>query len=480
MQGEPDEGAAATVGPVITVDAPMAPTKAAALTGRKPAEESKEQLPSRDDPTTTDDEASSASSTTSDPTASSGKELSPNTAPTSDAPLTFSPPPNPSPIHLPKSSTSSSSRRPQPLSSTSVASKTPATPPKGSSSSPSPTSSSPVTPRPPSKPSTPTASSRPHLTVTPSAPSTSRRPSAIATPLPSPPHARTTEETLGFFGHPPPPSSPPIHSLCSDNRYDAVLDLLHTTPLHLRTRLVNLLDPHHNTPLYYTLLTLQHAPLLTLLLDYGADPNHVNAQRNSPLHIACHLGQRRAIHSLIEGGAHIKVENWEHQQPHQMVKAPGGAAVMQGVLNAAWEGWQERVKGGGVPGAGMDREVRGYYRGVFDTLDRERVGGLTWGMVEKEVRAVLREREERKEKDNLKPVVRLSAAEREKEKATAAAGAGGGGGGGVGAVDWVLSWFRAMDADHNGVISFPEFLTAVVAWKADVEKEAQKGKKKKK
>ena len=487
MQGASEESAAAAdSNPVITVDAPMSPSKSIPLSSRKAVEESKEQFTSADfsEPPPTDDDSSAA--TASEPTSSPRPAVSEETAAASDPAITspFSSSGELPPVRLP--SPLASSRSPRPSSSSSSISLPNPTPPLSNSSDPSkpsitssPPSSNPVTPRPPSKPSTPTASTtaRPHLTVTPSAPSTSRRPSALPTPLPSPPRARTTEETLGFHGHPP-SQSPPLHLLCSSNHLDAALDLLHSTPLHLRTRLVNSYDAHHNTPLFYTLAPT-HAALLALLLDYGTDPNHANSQRNSPLHIACHLGHKKAILTLIEAGGNIKGENWEHQQPHQMVRGGGGGvAVMQGVLNAAWEGWQEKVKGGGVPWAGMDREVRGYYRGVFDTLDRDRVGGLTWGVAEKEVRAVLRESEERKERDNPRPVVRLTAAERDKEKAAAAAASAGGAG--AGAVDWVLSWFKRMDADHNGVISFPEFLTAVVAWRADVDQEAQKGQKGKK
>ena len=327
--------------------------------------------------------------------------------------------------------------------------------------------------RSPTKPSTPTISiARPALTVSPSQPATARRASVQASPLSSPARVRTVEETLGYWGAPP-PGAPLLISLCHENRLDAVLDLLQATPLHERWRLVNGYDAVGNSALFYSLQPT-HSALLSLLLDYGADVNHVNDKRNAALHLAVHFSLRRAMSGLIDCGANIRLENWEHQQPHAILKSPDRIAQAQQWLNSAYDAYQEKVRSGQV--TTLEPQLRAYYRGLFDVADRDRLGVLTWAAVEGVVRTALREREERREREAPKVVVRMTAAERAKEREKDAQRDAAP----VVGVDWVLEWFRAIDVDHNGVLSFAEFLNAVVALKAEQERDDKKATRKKK
>ena len=304
--------------------------------------------------------------------------------------------------------------------------------------------------------------------------------SSITSALPSPSKQRTIEETLAYWPLPTPregglPLSP-LFGLVLDCRVEAVLAHIASIPIHERLEAVNCYDGSGNTPLMYALAEGKQA-MLELLLDYGCDVNGVNERRNCPLHLAVHHGWKRALHTLIEYGANIKQENWEHQQPHQMHKSTDKQQQYLTLLNAAHEATQAKVAAKQL--LVVEREVRGYYRAMFDLLDTEGLGGLSWYRVRAVMEVVLAEREKQRAADNPPAVVRLTAADREKlrEKEKEAAGVAGeaGGTGAAVEVDWVGRWFSELDVDHNGVLSFNEFLSAVMSWRSEQEKEQKKG-----
>ena len=360
--------------------------------------------------------------------------------------------------------------------------------PAASTSSSSQSPSAVTSPRPAvNKPGTPSLTSpAPLLAVSVDTPSASTQPTSrqpVTSALSSPSKARTVEETLGFWSVPMASATRPLSpllTLCADNRYAAVMDHMRSLPLHLRQAECCRYDAHGNTALFYCLQP-SHSALLSLLLEYGSDVNHVNDKRNTALHLAVWLQQRRAMQTLIEAGANMKVENWEHQQPHAILRSSEKAQQAQNFLNSCYDAHQQRLAEGTVAQP-VQPEVRGYFRGVFDVMDAAGLGCLTFPQVEGMLRARLQEREEKRERDNPRPVVRNTIAEREKERERQAkereAGLNA-----AAPVDYVLQWFGAMDADHNGVISFSEFLAAVMSWKAEQDKEEKKtkgkGKKKK-
>ena len=267
----------------------------------------------------------------------------------------------------------------------------------------------------------------------------------------------------------------PLFQYAVDGRAESVLSYIASIPIHDRLEAVNCYDGSGNTPLMYALVDGKQA-CLELLLDYGCDVNGVNERRNCPLHLAVHHGWKRAIHTLIDYGANIKQENWEHQQPHQMHKSTDKQQAYLTLLNAAHEATQARVASKQL--LIVEREVRCYYRAMFDLLDVDRLGVLSWYRVKSVMGVVLSERDKQRLLDNPPAVVRMTAVEREKvkEKEKEAGGASGEVAGGVVVeVDWVSRWFSELDADHNGVLSFNEFLSAVMAWRSEQEKEQKKG-----
>ena len=308
---------------------------------------------------------------------------------------------------------------------------------------------------------------------------TSRSPRAsITSNLPSPSKQRSVEETLAYWPLPTPREAgqalSPLFHLVLEGRADGVLAHIASIPIHERLEAVNCYDGSGNSPLMYALQDGRQA-VLELLLDYGCDVNGANERRNSALHLAVHHQWKRCVSTLIEYGCNIKSENWEHQQPHQMLKAAERQQAVLTQLNAAHEATQAKIAAKQL--LVVEREVRCYYRAMFDLLDADGLGALSWFRVKQLMETVLAEREAQRLADNPPTVVRHTAAEREKarEKEKEAGGGEAGGGGGAAAeVDWVGRWFGELDADHNGVLSFNEFLSAVLAWRAELEKDSKK------
>lgn len=113
---------------------------------------------------------------------------------------------------------------------------------------------------------------------------------------------------------------------------------------------------------------IDHLDVMQLLLDYGSDVNHCNNKKNTPLHIACALQNKRAAKVLIEHGANIQAENWQYQKPHEMVIERDKVSPMQAYLNACVEAYQEKVANKEIFKE-VTKEQRAYYRSMFDITD---------------------------------------------------------------------------------------------------------------
>lgn len=49
--------------------------------------------------------------------------------------------------------------------------------------------------------------------------------------------------------------------------------------------------------------------IVKLLLKFGADPNAINEEENTPLHIAVQMGNKSIIRALINAGANVNALN---------------------------------------------------------------------------------------------------------------------------------------------------------------------------
>jgi hypothetical protein len=64
-------------------------------------------------------------------------------------------------------------------------------------------------------------------------------------------------------------------------------------------------------------LTAERLDILALLVDYGADLNARNDKRDTPLHAACALNNKKAVRLLVFNGADILSSNSEQNKPYQ-------------------------------------------------------------------------------------------------------------------------------------------------------------------
>lgn len=87
-----------------------------------------------------------------------------------------------------------------------------------------------------------------------------------------------------------------------------VLHLIKKVPVRDRMDFVNQHDTEGN-PLIHQAVFYESTgtAILTLLLDYGANPNLQNNRKNTAMHLGCQLNHRRALRQLIFYGAEIQV-----------------------------------------------------------------------------------------------------------------------------------------------------------------------------
>jgi len=153
-----------------------------------------------------------------------------------------------------------------------------------------------------------------------------------------------------------------------------VLHLIKKVPVRDRVDYVNQHDSEGNPLIHQAVYYEAGATtILTLLLDYGANPDLQNNRRNTAMHLACQLNHRRAIRQLIMYGAEHQCDNWEHLHPYQMVSdVKEEQAVMQNYVNTCFEKFEELVEAKTIIRVMLP--MRSYYRSVFDDIDQREKG----------------------------------------------------------------------------------------------------------
>lgn len=151
----------------------------------------------------------------------------------------------------------------------------------------------------------------------------------------------------------------------------------------------------------YHALTPERLEVLQLLIDYGADVTARNDKRNTPMHVACALNNRKAVRLLIFAGADIMASNWAQEKPYQVfccsvlfvlfsflffgvfvvlfvslcvyihgVQMAAEGAPREGMLayiNACYESYQDKLESKQL--YDVPRSLRCYYRSLYDVMD---------------------------------------------------------------------------------------------------------------
>jgi len=160
-----------------------------------------------------------------------------------------------------------------------------------------------------------------------------------------------------------------------------VLDLLHlikAIPIADRQDFVNQHDSEGNPLIFHAIYFEENSvEMLTLLLDYGANPNLQNNKRNTGMHLACQRNHRKAIRTLIIYDASVQTDNWEHLQPYQMVSdVKEEQAIMQNYVNTCFEKYEQDIEQKLIIKVSLP--MRSYYRAVFDEMDLREKGYLDY------------------------------------------------------------------------------------------------------
>lgn len=162
----------------------------------------------------------------------------------------------------------------------------------------------------------------------------------------------------------------PLFIAVIGNKYETVKTLIHEQPIYVRIEFVNQYDDNGNSPIFYALQP-EYQDILLLLLDYGVDPCFTNNRKTTPLHLGCALNVKKSIKILIDYGADVQMENWEYQQPHQMVKEADKVSAMQAYLNSTYEAHKEAIKE--KKKHAVNRYQRSYVRSIFDIADPSKI-----------------------------------------------------------------------------------------------------------
>ena len=88
------------------------------------------------------------------------------------------------------------------------------------------------------------------------------------------------------------------------------------------------------TPLHLAAELDQNAAL-AMLLQFGADPNVVNAQRETPLHVAARLGHASSARMLIAHGASVLAEDGLGRSPLRLAEASARRSAAHAEIAAA-------------------------------------------------------------------------------------------------------------------------------------------------
>jgi len=250
------------------------------------------------------------------------------------------------------------------------------------------------------------------------------------------------------------PKSPLIMATAA-KEYHEIHRLIQEVPIEYRVEFVNEYDDHGCSALFFA-IGPEHQECMQLLLDYGSDPNHQNNKKNTPLHIACAIQNKKACRVLIEHGANIQLENWQYQKPHEMVPERDKVSSTQAFLNSCQEALVEKVAAKTLP-ANVTRAQRSYYRSIYDIADKDEIGALKYDVIE-----------------SLLTNLHLDSGSQHLTQGNIDIGDG------LARPDpkWLFGFFSSWDSDKNGLITFNEWLLRIMAWQADREKLRKKLKRK--
>lgn len=214
-------------------------------------------------------------------------------------------------------------------------------------------------------------------------------------------------------------------------------------PIEDRVEVINYIPGDGQAAIFHALDGGQ-VDILQLILEYGANPNTRDLKLNSPLHIACVNQNKIAMQKLIYFGASLLGENLDHQQPHQTVKNGDQQLIAstQAYLAQMQEQLKEEVKAKDF--YVMPLEQRSYFRSMFDIIDSRDTGVITLS--------------------DILPLLESFPKDEEGKGPE---------------LEAIMEWYKEIDQDHNGSISFKEFLRANVLYLAEVEKAKKKNKTKK-
>lgn len=197
-----------------------------------------------------------------------------------------------------------------------------------------------------------------------------------------------------------------------------VREVIWSVPIMERCEFVNQFNEDGFSPIMLC-TDVEQCDMMQDLLDYGADPSALNYIRTTPLHLACAKNNKRAIKLLIMYGADTQLENNEYQKCHQMVK---DQLAMQNYLNQCIDSQKELLKEKrAIP---CTRQQRSYIRSIYDIIDVKQLG---------KVRI-----------DEVAPLLNI-AFDGHLEGPD---------------IRYVLEWFKNVDIDKRGLLTFPDFLLA--------------------
>jgi len=157
------------------------------------------------------------------------------------------------------------------------------------------------------------------------------------------------------------------------DNFKEVLRLIKQLPVADRIDYVNQCDAEGNPMIHCAVYYNADVDILTLLLDYGANPNRLNNTRNSALHLACQRNHLRAIKTLIHYGADPLQLNWEMREPAKMVPQVDQDKMVHYVKYCV-DSYAEQLETQSLFRVSL--HMRSYYRSVFDDLDLHERGYL--------------------------------------------------------------------------------------------------------
>jgi Ca2+-binding EF-hand superfamily protein len=284
---------------------------------------------------------------------------------------------------------------------------------------------------------------------------------------------------------------PPLHQAAYNNDLSTIIRLFQEQAGEFRMEYANQCDTNGCIALFYA-LSPDHVNnnVTQTLIDYGSNVNHQNNRRNTCLHICCYYGTlyKKTIKLLLcEYNANKMIENWEYQLCHQItgsgnhihtntqththhinntnvmssvstsnttdkttkesIAGLGGGMTTQAMLayiNQCSELYAEAINNKVILPHSI--EQRCYYRSLYDILDTDHKGYITREFITSLL--------------TLPSYVDASTVDR---KLTS---------------ELEFQWFKYIDYDHNGVLTFNEFLRAILQWYDDVEKSRKAAKRK--